>query len=262
MIILSEKETRLLIRKYILEGVAWKKNSSNSSTTGKSSSDSSDERDFHVSGNYPKENVDSVLKALDEKGITNKFLRVGILCTIAKESNFVPKSELPYNKTDVSSILRVWPRLKSLGNSKIESLKKETSKSDGNKIEGLGLFDYVYANQYGNGSKESGDGSRYRGRGYNQVTFKSSYEKYGKIAGIDLVNDPDKLNDPNIAAKVCVAFLANRIKADKGTVNPDIKTYEEGIKIAAEANCKSPGAKKDCSKAIKLATDRLKDFIK
>ena len=50
-------------------------------------------------GNYPEENVRHVEAAMTEKGITNKYVRIGILCTIAKESNFKPKSEKTYHST-------------------------------------------------------------------------------------------------------------------------------------------------------------------
>jgi len=211
-------------------------------------------------GNYPAQNVRHVEAAMTEKGITNKYVRVGILCTIAKESNFKPKNEKTYQGTDLSKIYKIWPKLKKLGDEKVEQMKKSTSPSDGHKQAGLGFFDYLYGGRYGNGPEKTGDGSRYRGRGFNQVTFKGTYEKYGKLAGIDLVGNPDQLNNPDVAAKVAVAFLANRLKSHYGSENPDAKSYEEGIKMAATANCKSKKGNKDCSRAIASATKRLPHF--
>lgn len=211
-------------------------------------------------GNYPKENVKYVEDAMTEKGITNKYVRVGILCTIAKESNFIPKSEKTYDKTDNSKIFKIWPKLKKLGNEKVNQMKKKTSPSDGHRKPGLGFFDYLYGGKYGNGNESTGDGSRYRGRGFNQVTFKGSYEKYGNLAGVDLVSNPDKLNDPRTAAKVAVAFLANRLESHYGSANPNAKSYEEGVKMAAIANCKSKKGNKNCSRAIQKATERLPHF--
>lgn len=220
-------------------------------------------------GNYPAQNVRHVEAAMTAKGITNKYVRVGILCTIAKESNFKPKNEKTYQNTSLSRIYTIWPKLKKLGDAKVEAMKKSTSPSDGHKQAGLGFFDYLYGGKNGNGPEKTGDGSRYRGRGFNQVTFKGTYEKYGKLAGIDLVGNPDQLNKPDIAAKVAVAFLANRLKEHYGSINPPAKSYEEGIKMAATANCGSksgvktaenPGGKKDCSRAVASATERLTHF--
>lgn len=54
-------------------------------------------------------------------------------------------------------------------------------------------------------SKYSG-GATYKGRGYLQITHDHNYEKYGRMVGQDLVNDPDLLLYPNIAAQVSLAY--------------------------------------------------------
>lgn len=54
-------------------------------------------------------------------------------------------------------------------------------------------------------SKYSG-GAKYKGRGYLQITHDHNYEKYGRMIGQDLVNDPDLLLFPNIAAQVSLVF--------------------------------------------------------
>lgn len=49
----------------------------------------------------------------------------------------------------------------------------------------------VYANRMGNGDEESGDGYKFRGRGYLQVTGKDSYRAFGKKIDVDLISNPD-----------------------------------------------------------------------
>lgn len=49
----------------------------------------------------------------------------------------------------------------------------------------------AYGNRLGNGDEASGDGYRYRGRGFFQLTGKANYRQYGEYAGIDLVANPD-----------------------------------------------------------------------
>lgn len=52
------------------------------------------------------------------------------------------------------------------------------------------------------GNTKPGDGARYCGRGYVQLTWKSNYAAAGKLLGIDLVANPDLAMDPDIAAKI------------------------------------------------------------
>ncbi len=44
----------------------------------------------------------------------------------------------------------------------------------------------------------------YYGRGYVQLTWKNNYQKYSQILGVDLVNNPDKAMDHNIALFILV----------------------------------------------------------
>lgn len=47
-----------------------------------------------------------------------------------------------------------------------------------------------------------GDGIKYRGRGYVQLTWKRNYRVMSEILGIDLVNYPDLAMRPDIAARI------------------------------------------------------------
>lgn len=47
------------------------------------------------------------------------------------------------------------------------------------------IANYVYANRMGNGPESSGDGWKYRGRGYPQLTGFENYNKYGLAARPD-----------------------------------------------------------------------------
>src|SRR4051812_26049971 len=42
------------------------------------------------------------------------------------------------------------------------------------------------------GNTQSGDGKRFKGRGYPQLTGRFNYDKYGTILGIDLVKNPER----------------------------------------------------------------------
>lgn len=49
------------------------------------------------------------------------------------------------------------------------------------------------------GNTESGDGYRFRGRGYIQITGRANYAKFSEIVGCDLIVEPDKALDPVLA---------------------------------------------------------------
>jgi predicted chitinase len=62
------------------------------------------------------------------------------------------------------------------------------------------------------GNTKPGDGARYKGRGYIQLTGKYNYKRAGEALGLDLVNKPELVEKPEIAAKVAVWFWKNRVQ--------------------------------------------------
>jgi hypothetical protein len=47
-------------------------------------------------------------------------------------------------------------------------------------------------------------GKTYYGRGYVQLTWKTNYQKYSNILGVDLVNNPDLAMEPNVSLFILV----------------------------------------------------------
>ena len=79
----------------------------------------------------------------------------------------------------------------------------------------------VYANRIGNGDEASGDGWRYRGSGYKQLTGRSNYREIGGIVNLDLEGNPELAREPRTAASVAFAFWDARQcspLADRGDV--------------------------------------------
>lgn len=62
----------------------------------------------------------------------------------------------------------------------------------------------AYANRMGNGSEASGDGWKFRGRSFPQLTGKTNYADWGKRLGLDLVGNPDLIMPIAIGARVLV----------------------------------------------------------
>lgn len=188
------------------------------------------------------ENIVHLENAMNEFGITNTYARVAILSVIKKESQLCPKNE----KMDYSPgrLAEVWGRFSKTG----KTVPKGQGKYNYNALATQyarnpeKLANYVYCCKYGNGPPESGDGWKYRGRGFNQITWKGTYEKYSELLGLDLINNPDLLNDPKTAARGAVAFIQRRWKqrANPGkayrNANPQFTNQSEANYYAARAN--------------------------
>lgn len=79
----------------------------------------------------------------------------------------------------------------------------------------------VYAGRLGNGNEASGDGWRYRGSGYKQLTGRANYREIGALVGLDLEQQPELAREPVSAARIAFAFWDARgcsPLADQGDV--------------------------------------------
>jgi len=76
----------------------------------------------------------------------------------------------------------------------------------------------VYANRMGNGDEASGDGFKFRGRGYIQLTGKNNYTSFSTFVGEDCVANPDLVATKYPLASAAFYFKSNNIWAicDKG----------------------------------------------
>lgn len=59
------------------------------------------------------------------------------------------------------------------------------------------------------GNTKPGDGKKFAGRGYVQITGRTNYQKASSLVGKDLVANPDLALEPEIAAKIIVHGMVN-----------------------------------------------------
>src|SRR4051812_234612 len=64
------------------------------------------------------------------------------------------------------------------------------------------------------GNTKPGDGARYHGRGFIQVTGRSNYRSYGSKLGVPLEDNPDLALDPQVAANVLGRYFRDHGIAD------------------------------------------------
>ena len=67
-----------------------------------------------------------------------------------------------------------------------------------------------YEGWAGLGNTQPGDGKKFKGRGYIQLTGRYNYTNYGKLLGLDLVNNPELALVPENAAKIFVAYFKGK----------------------------------------------------
>ncbi|MEE4373660.1 glycoside hydrolase family 19 protein [Pseudomonas alliivorans] len=75
------------------------------------------------------------------------------------------------------------------------------------------------AERLGNTPEADGDGQFYRGRGLIQVTGRANYAECGEALGLDLINHPELLEQPEHAAMSAAWYWGSRglnSLADKG----------------------------------------------
>jgi len=145
--------------------------------------------------NEQRKNIDALIDAAKKNGITNPHSQAAFLAIISKESKFMPINEnMNYS---AGRIGEVWPRLAS----RAQSLAGNPQK----------LGDAAYGNPGNHLGNAPNEGYKYRGRGFNQITGKANYTMYAKLTGNDIVNNPDLMLNPKVAAEVAVAFAKRNI---------------------------------------------------
>ena len=91
------------------------------------------------------------------------------------------------------------------------------------------------------GNTQPGDGVRYKGRGYIQLTGRANYRHYGEKLGVDLEGQPELAKRPDIAAAVAVGYWnerVNREAARQGDVRTVTKNINGGYNGLADREAK------------------------
>ncbi|HYX30958.1 MAG TPA: peptidoglycan-binding protein [Pyrinomonadaceae bacterium] len=144
--------------------------------------------------------IDQIPKAAAKFGITTNLRLAHFLAQCAVESmNFtVTVENLNYS---AQRLLQVFP--KYFKNVDVNAYARNPQK----------IGSRVYANRMGNGDEASGDGFKYRGRGYIQLTGKNNYQAFTNHIGEDCVANPDLVATKYPLASAGFFFNSNNIWA-------------------------------------------------
>ena len=74
------------------------------------------------------------------------------------------------------------------------------------------IANLIYGNRMGNGPEASGDGWKYHGRGYIQLTGKDNYTAFTKAIGEDCVANPDLVATKYALASAAWFFQKNCVR--------------------------------------------------
>jgi putative chitinase len=155
---------------------------------------------------------------LNKYGINTKLRTCHFFAQIEHESRLKPISEnLNYSADGLINTFHKY-------------FTKETALSCARKPEIIANI--VYANRMGNGGVISGDGWKYRGRGFLQITGKENYSNLAKDVGIDCLNNPDLLLEEANAMISALWFWNKKglnIYADEDNISTITKRINGGF---------------------------------
>jgi len=142
-----------------------------------------------------------VIREMLKQGFTDPRAIAEMLALTNYETGGYNKTVENLKYSDPSRLMRTFKEVTSLAQA--QQLVQMGEVAIGNVVYGGGKGKSL-------GNTEQGDGYKYRGRGFVQLTGKSNYAKTGQALGIDLVGKPELLSeDPNVMAAVAVDFYKN-----------------------------------------------------
>jgi len=93
------------------------------------------------------------------------------------------------------------------------------------------IANLVYGSRMGNGDEASGDGYKFRGRGYIQLTGKSNYTAFGKAINEDIAANPDLVATKYPLLSAAWFWSSNSLNAlaDKGADDASVTAITKRV---------------------------------
>lgn len=137
--------------------------------------------------------------AFAEFGIANALQAAHLLAQCAHETNgFMYHVES--TRYSAARLLEVFPhRFRDLRDAKAVANRGT-----------LAIAERIYGGRMGNGPEGSGDGDRFRGRGWIMLTGRDRYKEAGRGIGLDLLSDPAAAEVPEVAARIAAWYFNSR----------------------------------------------------
>lgn len=171
-----------------------------------------------LTGKIPDVVLAQIPSAAAEFGITTNLRLAHFLAQCALESTGFTATVENLNYS-AQRLLQVFP--KYFKNVDVNAYARNPQK----------IGNRVYANRMGNGDEASGDGFKYRGRGYIQLTGKDNYTSFTGFVGEDCVANPDLVATKYPLASAAFFFNSNKIWAicDQGSSDATVTSVTKRV---------------------------------
>ena len=166
-----------------------------------------------LKGHVPQVVIDSIPEVASKFGINTPLRVAHFLAQCGHESGGfrVTQENLNYSAKGLMGIFKKYFPTEAIANQYARQPQKIANK--------------VYANRMANGSEASGDGYKFRGRGYIQFTGRDNYTQFGKAIGEDIVNNPDSVSTKYALASAAWFWSKNGLnKLADGGANDSVVT--------------------------------------
>jgi putative chitinase len=97
------------------------------------------------------------------------------------------------------------------------------------------------------GNKKVGDGERYHGRGFIQLTGRDNYRMAGEALGLDLLNNPELAAKPEVASKIAIWYWNSRVK-------PNVQNFNDTSAVTRKIN--------PAGKGLEDRQSNFKDYLR
>ena len=173
-------------------------------------------------GNRAKaeQGIKALLAAASKYGLTTNEQKCALLGIVGGECNWIPQEE----SAQYSSADRLCQIFQSTFKGKLDLAQQYCNWERGKKGTKAEFFNFVYdpannGRQLGN--SKPGDGGKFYGRGFIQLTGRANYERYAQLSGHPIDKNPDLLNnDISVSAEIAVLYLLDRVKGAVPTAHP------------------------------------------
>jgi putative chitinase len=175
-----------------------------------------------LKGHVPQAVIDAIPDTAAKFNITTPLRLAHFLAQCGHESGGfrATQENLNYSAKGLMGIFKKYFPTEALANSYARNPQK--------------IANRVYASRMGNGPEASGEGYKFRGRGYIQLTGKENYTRFSATVPEDTVANPDLVAGKYALASAAFFFNSNKLwaicdrGADQATVTAVTKRVNGG----------------------------------